>query len=158
MKILKHLLPFILFYITAPATAQSLQKDFEQLKRLTGTWQVDNGREFEHWDISDTHTLTGMGYVLRQNDTIINERLLLTLSGDSLTYIATVTRQNKGLPVSFHYTGQKDGGYVFENQQHDFPRKIVYRFDNNDQLFITLSGKSRQQDKVVQFTMSKIKN
>lgn len=157
MKTYYYGLSFILLHQAIPAVAQPGVQDFARLKQLAGTWQAENSEEYECWHLTGGNTLSGMGYRLDGKDTVINERLELRLSGDSIAYIATVIRQNEGKPVIFGYKGQNEQGFIFENMEHDFPQTIVYRFDNNDRIGIVLTGDGNKGKKTVRFNMHRKK-
>ena len=70
----------------------------------------------------------------------------MQLKGDDLFYIPTVKNQNNGEPVSFKLVSGKNGEFVFENKQHDFPQRIIYRNPNPDSLYARIEG--YQQGKV----------
>ena len=82
----------------------------------------------------DKDYLQNKGYMLRGTDTIISERVSLTNTKEGIFYTSTVEDQNNKQPISFKMTKGEDNVFVFENPEHDFPKRIVYRFVTSDSL------------------------
>ncbi|MGC4100652.1 DUF6265 family protein [Ferruginibacter sp.] len=122
-----------MFLLSAYITTRN---DFKRLYALEGTWRMKTKRGLlcEEWKkINDDH-LQSRGYIIRNNDTIINERVALTRQGDDIFYTSTVENQNNKQPVAFKMTKQQGNSFIFENPQHDFPKRIVYELVNTDSL------------------------
>lgn len=74
------------------------------------------------------------GYLIKVNDTIINEKVALTNTKEGIFYTSMVEDQNNKQPVAFKMTKAENNVFVFENPGHDFPKRIVYKFINTDSL------------------------
>jgi len=112
---------------------------------LIGTWEnnMEQGRLSETWEKTNDSTLSGKSYFIRDKDTLNNETIVLTQKGSELLYIPTVNGQNNDQPVVFKMTKSTAKQLVFENQQHDFPKKITYTLVNKDSLVASISGTSQ---------------
>lgn len=111
-------------------------KTFEKLYALEGTWKMTTkrGAICEEWKkISDNH-LQSKGYFIRGADTLVNERVALTNSKEGVFYTSTVEDQNNKEPIAFKMTSAENNRFVFENPQHDFPKRIVYKFITADSI------------------------
>ncbi|MBK7129561.1 MAG: hypothetical protein IPM74_06345 [Crocinitomicaceae bacterium] len=121
----------------------------DTLNWLIGTWENanENGIMTERWEKVNDHTMNG--YVtatylagessdLNLIDTL--EIIKIEEQFGKLKYIPAVRNQNQGLPISFTMTSMNDSVFVFENPEHDFPTKIVYRRIGVDSLQATVSG------------------
>jgi hypothetical protein len=118
--------------------AQSSYPDF-----LIGTWKMENQEIYEHWDKLNENTLKGFSYKLKDGQMIISEYLDITKVNKEVIYTATVIQQNQGKGVSFKLI-KADSTFVFENPDHDFPKKIVYQKLNETQIFVQVSdGKQK---------------
>ncbi len=110
---------------------------FVKLFILEGTWKMTTkrGAVCEEWKkVNDKH-LQSRGYFLRGADTIITERVALTLNPDGVIYYtSTVENQNNQQPIAFKLTAAEGTRFSFENPSHDFPKRIVYRFIGTDSL------------------------
>jgi hypothetical protein len=53
---------------------------------------------------------------------------------EGIFYTSTVEDQNNKQPTSFKLTSGNNNVFVFENPQHDFPKRIVYKLISADSL------------------------
>ena len=111
-------------------------KIFKKLYALEGTWKMNTkrGAVCEEWKKVDNNYLQNRGYMIKGNDTIITERVALTNTKAGILYTSTVEDQNNKQPIAFKMTKNEDNMFVFENPEHDFPKRIVYRFVTTDSL------------------------
>lgn len=93
---------------------------------LQGTWKMENNEGYEHWDKLDDHILKGVAYQTTDGQLTVTEYLDIAKKGDEIIYTAIVTNQNQKQGVAFQMT-RSDSLFVFENETHDFPKKIVYQ-------------------------------
>ena len=117
-------------------TSYSNNKVFKKTFALEGTWEMvtRNGNICEEWKKIDDNYMQGKGYVTKGADTIINEKVSLKNADRGIFYISTVQNQNNKRPVSFKMTKSENNLFVFENANHDFPKRIVYKLINADSL------------------------
>ena len=129
-------------------SGQSVFPDF-----LAGTWKVKGRETYEQWTVVAPASFTGEGYEVRKNDPHkVTEQLAMTRKGNDIVYTATVPGQNKGKPVDFRLV-RSDSVWIFENKAHDFPKQIIYRPVNADEVFVRVTdGGSRG----FSFTMNRI--
>jgi hypothetical protein len=111
-------------------------KDFKKLYALQGVWQMTTKRGIicEEWKKVNKDYLQNTGYIIKGSDTIINERVALTNTGNNIFYTSTVADQNDKKPVAFKMTKAENNNFIFENRQHDFPKRIVYQLISSDSL------------------------
>jgi hypothetical protein len=88
----------------------------------------------EEWKKMNKNHLQSRGYMIKGSDTVVNERVALTKTAEGIFYTSTVEEQNNKQPVAFKITKAEKNLFVFENPQHDFPKRIVYHFINADSL------------------------
>lgn len=117
---------------------------FRELRALDGIWfmPTDRGDRLEIWSIANDSTYLGRGLRIKpeNGDTVTLETLRLELRGDSITYYAIARGQNRNKPVPFRLTTADYEGYLFENPQHDDPKKIRYRLLGNREMQVTTEG------------------
>ena len=111
-------------------------KTFKKLYTLEGTWKMNTkrGAVCEEWKRVNKNHLQNTGYMIKGKDTIISERVALTNTKEGIFYTSTVEDQNNKQPVAFKMTGSEKNVFVFENPQHDFPKRIVYKLLSSDSL------------------------
>ena len=127
MKIYQTLL--LLFLLTGFTGTET--QNVKSFSWLSGTWLMSkhNGSyRLEVWEQKDNHLLTGKGLKVVRKDTTLIESLELYYRDDHFWYVPTVPDQNEGLPVPFKLVDSKKYHYTFENEEHDFPQRIVYEY------------------------------
>ncbi len=135
------------------------KKVFKKLYALEGTWQMKTKKGFncEEWKKINNNYLQSKGYMIRGNDTIITERVALKRSKNSITYTSTVEDQNNKLPIVFTFTKEENNMFIFENPQHDFPKRIVYKLISSDSLNAFIDDGTDGSKKRQYFIYKKVK-
>jgi hypothetical protein len=105
---------------------------------LVGTWQVEGKSNFEIWDKTSDHQLTGKGVKIEGIDTSTLEFLEIMSRDDSIEFIATVPTQNDGKSIPFKLNALDPGDLLFENPEHDFPARIHYTKVSENRIRIRL--------------------
>ena len=127
----------------------SSAQTFKKLSGLIVAWQMNtkSGVIGEEWkSISENH-LESRGYFISNGtDTVVNERVTLEKKGDGIYYTSTVANQNGGQSVPFKLTAVENKSYIFENPQHDFPKRIVYELVTSDSLHAFTDGGGKRLD------------
>lgn len=98
----------------------------DQLAWLSGCWtqaQKDGTTE-EHWMKPAGGTMLGMSRTVRGGRTTEYEFLQIRDEKGTLAYVARPSGQPEAIfPLKTAGTGE----VIFENPQHDFPQRIMYR-------------------------------
>lgn len=115
---------------------------------LVGNWQRLNDKPGQITNENWNSNFKGLGYTLKNRDTIFKENLSIETINDTL-YLK-VTGVNKH-PTLFKFTQQTDSSFVCENQLNDFPKKIRY-WINNTNLYALVSNDNFKID----FTFKKL--
>ncbi|MDA7951358.1 MAG: DUF6265 family protein [Pirellulaceae bacterium] len=119
----------------------------EELAFLVGTWKVEGKDEYEEWGMTDQGDLQGSSYSLVGEKKEIFEYLAITKRNDEVIYTATVLDQNNGEGIEFVLQKHEEEGggiYSFENMEHDFPNRIVYRGASDDRRTVEVLGNDGQ--------------
>ncbi|MBV6484679.1 MAG: hypothetical protein KFKLKKLM_01189 [Flavobacteriales bacterium] len=117
----------------------------------TRSSQQDQMLIYESWSKTNEELLTGKSYYTENGDTVLLETIEIKQVDNELYYCPAVSNQNGGQAIEFKLTSKKPNQLVFENPEHDFPKKIVYIKDgNNINAWIEGDGKK------VPFYMTKI--
>jgi hypothetical protein len=111
-------------------------KMFKKLYGLEGMWKMNTKRGIlcEEWKKVNKNYLQNSGYMIKGKDTIINERVALTNTKAGVFYTSTIENQNNQKPIAFKMTKAQNNMFVFENTEHDFPKRIVYQLTSTDSL------------------------
>jgi hypothetical protein len=122
------------FLFTHSVTAQHTRFD-----AFVGTWVNSNDTSSgESWWKTDVGY---KGYGFRVNpggDTVTTENLWLMFDADTVYYVAEVRHNIQ--PILFRMTYADSDSFRFENQEHDFPKRIEYAFVRSDTVTVSLWG------------------
>jgi len=144
--------------ILFPGVAPTQHHDFlvSDLHWLTGCWErnADGRHTTEQWMRPDGQTMLGM------SRTVVNERTreyeFLRIQQNEkgeIHYIALPSEQSE---ASFKLVKLDGHEAVFENPEHDFPQRIVYRLQGDD-LFARIEGIVEGKHKGIDFPMKSVK-
>jgi hypothetical protein len=126
------------------------------MNRLLGEWidapTPDSTIFHEKWERGSGSDLEGMGYVMLGRDTISIEHLRILHTDTGTFYSAAMPTQNEGRAVLFRLTSASDS-LVFENPQHDFPTRIVYRPEGSGWV-ASVSGQLRGETRLLRFHLT----
>jgi hypothetical protein len=154
--------PLLLFLVTAFTCTVLHAQDtelFKGLHALEGTWKMETakGPLFEEWRVLGKISLLGRSYKLKGTDTLLLESVTLTNKREGIYYIPTVTGQNNGRAVSFKMISNDHSSFTFENKEHDFPQRVIYKIINADSLVARIEGSKGGKQMSSNFSYSRIK-
>lgn len=159
--------PVILFVITSCGNPAKNERDesvqtllhpsMERLEWLIGTWKIitPEGQLYEVWTKNNDSLFTGKTCMIINNDTGFTEEITLKMSGNEIFYIPVVNGQNQNQPVSFKLSSDLNGEFIFENPQHDFPQRIIYRNPKPDSLHARIEGNYNGEFRKEEFTLGR---
>lgn len=124
---------------------------------LLGKWEnkSDEGNLLEIWKKVNDSLFIGESYFIKGKDTLHFENIQLKQKGEELFYTTTIRGQNNDKPVTFKQNVEIMKQLVFENPQHDYPRKIVYKPFAKDHLLIEISGIQQEKLSAARYSMKK---
>nr|WP_294775262.1 DUF6265 family protein [uncultured Flavobacterium sp.] len=137
------------------------EKKFDKLEKmnwLVGQWEnkTPEGYLTETWVKDNDSTFSGKTYfIINEKDTVHSESIILTQVNEELIYRPIVKGQNNDEAVDFKLTSDAENSFSFENPNHDYPQKIVYRKVNDKALVATISGKQQGKDSSESYPMNK---
>lgn len=116
-------------FVAGPAPAKENGTAADRMAWLAGTWQrtgLPAGQSgYERWTRDADGGFSGLGVSKRGDKTVFEEKLRIVAEGDAVYYVAEVP-QNPA-PVRFRLIESGSDSAVFENPEHDFPKRIEYR-------------------------------
>jgi hypothetical protein len=109
---------------------------------MLGEWVSDNASSVtvENWKKVSEHSFEGFGKTTNIDSNKVEnyESLRLVEMSGQIYYLAKVGH-NK-LPVAFALKTCSDSIAVFENPDHDFPKKIHYKLQPDNKMAVTVSS------------------
>lgn len=115
-------------------------QDMEIKKSFPGKWKMElnSNAVYEEWKIENETELTGKSYTIKNGLQDIDEVLYIKKFADTWAYVAVPEGQNITLFKLVKYSFNK---FVFENEEHDFPQRIIYEFNDDGKLTASVEGK-----------------
>lgn len=105
-----------------------------------GTWKVENKDQYEVWTKDGRNELVGYSYKYTENQKTILEYIAIKMADDRIIYEATVPDQNEGKTIQFTWNPEIKSCFSFENLKHDFPKKIQYQRESENEIRIRVEG------------------
>jgi hypothetical protein len=117
----------VVFFIILICISCSKEKSSQYPTFLIGNWErlyeKEGKKTFEIWNAD----FKGLGFTLKEKDTVFKEILSIVTINDTLTLKVEGVNPT---PTLFKITHQTDTSFVSENPTHDFPTKIEYWLEN----------------------------
>jgi hypothetical protein len=111
-----------------------------QFDFLVGQWKHEHKDQFEVWTKDKNNELVEYGYLLRDDKQSITETLSIKKLNNKIIYEATVSDQNEGKSVPFILNTKIATSFSFENNNHDFPKKIQYEKLSRQKIKVNVLG------------------
>lgn len=126
----------------------------ENFDWLLGNWKRLNNDEknetFENWiKINETEYL-GIGFTLKNSDTISQEKMELIKKNNQWNLAVSFPTEKNA--TVFKITQIENKSFVCENEQNDFPKKINYWFEGQN-----LKAKISNDEMEVDFEFERLK-
>lgn len=98
----------------------------KQLGWLAGDWQTapNASQVDEHWTAPSGGAMLGMSRTVTGDSMVAFEYLRIVERADGVFYVAHPNARTPG--TDFRLTSLTPTRVVFENPQHDFPKRIIY--------------------------------
>ncbi len=143
--------------INLGAAQQGSNYHLDDLVWLSGDWSTTSPGTIieEHWTRPAGNTMIGMGRTIIQGKTVFFEYLRIESRPEGIVYVA----HPKARPgTDFKLVTLTDTEAVFENPEHEFPRRIIYRKNRNGTITARVEGKADGKDKEEEFPYHRMTN
>jgi len=143
----------LLLAISARAYAQDA--GVEKLAWLAGCWEINSSKAVieEHWSKPSGLSMLGFSRTVRGGKTTETEYLRIDEKDGGVVYTASPSGQ---ATTSFKAVKVSDSEVVFENAQHDFPQRILYRKQANGDVNARIEGTRNGQTRGIDFPFKKV--
>lgn len=136
-----RVLPAILLTsVVALSPARAAEAPLTALAWLAGCWTTENAEpgSGEQWMPLAGNAMLGMSRTIRGGNTVAHEFMRIANAPDgTLTFFA----QPSGKPAaSFAVLKQTPMEVVFENLEHPFPQRVIYRYEPPGRLHASIEG------------------
>ncbi len=147
----------LLFIINTSGIMTQEKTDMDKLLWIVDYWVSSDGesKSMEEWNKTNDSLYEGGSSTIKNGVVIFAEKLKIEKTPEGIYYVADVKHNPE--PVRFKLTEVNDSLAMFENPEHDFPKKITYMHeDGNLHAFIEGPGKNGKNKKI-DFYMTKLK-
>lgn len=143
-------MPFLLLLWVSLAVAQSPPSQVDTLGWMAGCWRLETSSRVidEQWMAPSAGGMLGMSRTVAQGRIAEHEFVQIREDDGRLVYIAQPSSQ---APARFTATTIGAQDVVFENLQHDFPQRIIYRRMADGGLHARIEGVRNGQRRGVDF-------
>lgn len=141
---------------TAIMPMAALPATVEDLGWLSGCWAAVNQEpgSGEQWMPPAGSTMFGVSRSVRNGETVAFEFIRIVEQEDGgLQFIASPSGQST---ASFSMLSMGDREVIFENPDHDFPQRIIYRLMSDEDLLGRIEGTIDGKERAIDFPMKKI--
>ncbi len=126
---------------STPTSVAPATPDIADLAWISGDWQTPSGQKAqieEHWTTPAGATMMGLSRTVAQGKTVEFEYLRIEQRADGIYYVAHPKGRCPG--TDFKLTSLTGKEAVFENPEHDFPKRIIYRKSDDGSLVASIDG------------------
>jgi len=144
----------IVISLSGAIGAQVAKPSLNDLSWLAGCWEANrNGRELtEQWMKPAGQTMLGMGRTVANGKTVEFEFLQIVEREDAVYYVARPSGQPE---ASFKAIKLAKQEVIFENPEHDFPQRIIYRLQTDGALFARIEGTANGKARGFEYPMQR---
>lgn len=148
---IKQIIQYLILILFITNMAESQEKTaMQKLLWIVDSWVSPDGsdsRSYEEWKVTGDNLYEGSSKTIKNGEVTFSETLKIENTPDGIYYVADVP--HNPAPVKFLLTNVSDTSAVFENPEHDFPKKITYLLEEgNLHAFIEGPGKDGNTKKI----------
>jgi hypothetical protein len=127
----------------------------DQLAWLSGCWSADGGEpgSGEQWTVQAGDSMMGMSRTLKGGKVANYEFMRITTANDGAVIFHAQPSGQAG--DSFTASTLTATEVVFENPGHDFPQRVIYRFEAPSRLRAAIEGTLQGKTKRIDFPMTR---
>ena len=150
-------LTILLFALAGTAQAQTAKPSINDLAWLAGCWEANlRGREVnEQWMKPGGGIMLGMARTVSQGKAAEFEFTQIRQDKDGAIYY--VAKPSGQAEASFKLVKLQNKEAVFENPQHDFPQRILYRLQPDGSLFARVEATVKGQTRGIDYPYKRAK-
>ena len=146
------------FALHRDASAQQASAPLLQLSWIAGCWRQTSGNGNrvvdEQWMSLRGGTMLGMSRTVRGDSLLELEFLQILEQASRVVYHAQPSGQR---PADFVASTVSDTLVVFENTEHDFPQRIIYRRRGADSLIARIEGTRNGKTRGIDFPYARVR-
>ena len=141
--------------LTAASWARAQDPKVANLTWLAGCWEQKSGTRLveERWTKPLGGLMLGVSRTSRNDSIIEYEQVRIETRPAGVYYVASPSRQ---ATAEFKASSVLDSSVTFENPEHDFPKKIMYRRQGTDSIIASIEGPRGGQTRTIAFPYRRV--
>ncbi|HZS43916.1 MAG TPA: DUF6265 family protein [Blastocatellia bacterium] len=144
-----------LFVLPLIVTGQS-KPSMENVAWIAGCWQAaDDPGSVEQWMRPAGNMMMGMSRTVMNGKVVAYEFLQIRQDANGDLYYIAKPHNKPETPFKLVIGTPTES--VFENPDLSFPRRIIYRHENDGSLFARIEGTENGKQKAIDFPMKRVK-
>ena len=130
--------------------------ELADLKWLTGCWQSDaeNRQAREQWTAAAGGMMLGMSHTVTDGKTSAFEFMRIVQDENGEIYFVANPSGQQEARFKLVRSGERD--VTFENPEHDFPHRVIYRLEPDGSLVGRIEGVSKGRVRAVDFPLKRV--
>lgn len=153
---MKNIALVIMLLMSNAVLAQTQKYSLDDLEWLAGCWSGGSGTRstIEQWMKPSGKTMLGMSRTVANGKTVEYEFLRVhEESNGDIFYTAIPSGQQE---ASFKLVKLEKHMAVFENPEHDFPQRVIYKLEDDGSLKARIEGESKGKERGIDFPMKRV--
>ncbi len=155
---MKSVIAICTIFITtfAAAAPQDAKPKIENLAWLAGCWESSSATKTsgERWTKPAGKMMMATAQTIKNDKTVSFEFLRIVENDLGIFYIAKPSQNTS--ETSFKLVKWGESEAVFENPEHDFPQRVIYRLEKDKSLFARVEGKNNGKEMGIDFPMKRL--
>ena len=141
------------------SAATDTKQEFACMKWLQGTWKErnDSAENYQEWTMPNDTTMQETGWTKKGSDSSATEKFLVQREDDGIIMSVELAEQEGAPPSYFHLVSNKNGEHVFEDQNNNYPQRLILRLNPDGLLYYRQEGIRDGQSLFNEQIMNKIK-
>jgi Domain of unknown function (DUF6265) len=159
MKKLLVVFPLFAAGVFGQNVAESKVSAIDGFAFMKGCWEIARPERkiqiVEQWMAPSGNTMIGMSRTVRGGKTTGWEYMRIEVS-DTGVFFVSKPKENKEETL-FRFEPSTTNEAAFENPDHDFPQRVIYRANGSDTLNARIEGKQNGKSSGVDFPYKRVK-
>jgi hypothetical protein len=129
--------------------------DVAALAWMSGCWRQESPSRIvdEIWMAPAGDGMLGMSRTVARGRIVDHEFLQIRVQDGTLVLVAKPSRQPE---ATFAAKSVAPGAVIFENPEHDFPQRVIYRLQGDGMLVGRIEGEEQGRARGVDFPMRRV--
>ena len=151
----RSILLAVMLLLNLSASAQSANDGIAGFGWLAGCWEMKDPKKgsavTEMWMTPEGDSMLGAGRTLRNGKMVDFEFMRIVRDPSGIAFIARPAANST--ETAFRLVSSEGGAFIFENPQHDFPQRVIYRNEAKNSFTARVEGMRNGKLSGIDFSM-----